>query len=150
MDDAVLGWAFGFLRDVDIEVTLVFNRRPMDWIDVLELGTFVIEYKAFIGKGSLHLGEEVSVNNGDFGCVIGCLWYEIETNRDLIHFVVVVNGNGTGQRSGHGNVVRRIGFLVTVGGASGEAFEVEHHHGGELVERLQAFHVESFSKINLY
>jgi len=130
VDNRVLGaTVVRALDDMDVKMMLMFDGCPMDGIDGAELSAFVVKEDTIVGEGFLHLGEEISVNNGNFGGFFCRLRFEIEADSDLVGFVPDVSGRRTSQRRGSGGVVRRVGGWMAVGRACGKPLEVERHLG---------------------
>ena len=110
MNDSVLVLAiFRALRSMEIEMTLVHNRVPIDGINVFDHIAFVIEHDDIVRKGFFHLGQKVSVHDGYFLGCFGVFGLKIEPDGDFLHFVIELDGNGTSFRSGGGDIILSVG-----------------------------------------
>ena len=110
VDDSVLVLAiFRSLRGMEVEMTLVHNRVPVDGINVFDHVAFVIENDDIVSEGFFHLGQKVSVHYGDFLGCFGVFGLKIETDGDFLHFVIEIVGNCTGFGSGGGDIVLSVG-----------------------------------------
>ena len=97
-----------------MEMALMDHGIPVDWIDVLDLFPFVIVDDNVVVKGFFDLGQEVSMDDGNFLGRIGTFWLKFETEHDLLHFFIDVGGSGTSFGSGGRDCIVRVGRVGTI------------------------------------
>ena len=103
---------------MEVEMTLVHNRVPVDGINVFDHVAFVIENDDIISKGFFHLGQKVSVHDGYFLGCYGVFGLKIETDGNLLHFVIEIDGNSTSFGSGSGDIIISVGWGRAISWAS--------------------------------
>jgi hypothetical protein len=82
---------------VDVKMALMDDGIPVDWIDFLDHFLFVVVNDDVVLEGFFDLGQEVSMDNGDFLGSVRIFWLKFEAEHDLLVETASLLSEGVGR-----------------------------------------------------